>query len=138
MQAISKLNHLLVEFHDNLSMWEQVAVKEMGFTLSQMQTIKVLGDHDTLKMTALAKKLSITTGTLTVQVDKLVKAGVIERCAQQNDRRSVLIKLTENGLALCQSYTERHNKLTQDLTRHVNSKQRDVLITCLEKMGREF
>ena len=138
MQALTKLNQLLIEFYDKLSSWEQSVVKETGYSLAQVHTIEVLGNHGSMRMKELADKLAITTGTLTVQVEKLVKAGLIERCPHQDDRRSILVALTEEGQSLHQHHNDLHLKLTQDLTRHVNSKQRDVLMTCLEKMNREF
>ncbi|GLO63253.1 transcriptional regulator [Vibrio sp. MACH09] len=138
MQALNKLNHLLIEFYDKLSSWEQSVVKETGYSLAQVHTIEVLGNHGSMRMKELADKLGITTGTLTVQVEKLVQAGMIERCPHENDRRSIVVVLTEDGQQLHQHHNELHLKLTQDLTRHVNSKQRDMLVTCLEKMNREF
>lgn len=138
MQAINKLNHLLIEFYDKMSSWEQSVVKETGYSLAQVHTIEVLGNHNSMRMKELAEKLGITTGTLTVQVEKLVKAGLITRCPHQEDRRSIVVELTEEGAKLHQHHNDLHLQLTQDLTRHVNSKQRDMLMTCLEKINREF
>lgn len=94
MQKLKQLNHLLIEFYDKLSSWEQSVVKETGYTLAQVHTIEVLGSHGPMRMKELADRLSITTGTLTVQVDKLVKAGLIVRLPQESDRRSILVDLT--------------------------------------------
>lgn len=138
MQALTQLNHLIIEFYDKMSSWEQSVVKETGYTLAQVHTIEVLGNHGSMRMKELADKLGITTGTLTVQVERLVKAGMIERCPHHEDRRSILVALTQQGEALHHHHNDLHMKLTQDLTRHIDPKQRDMLISCLEKINREF
>lgn len=84
MKNIERLNQLLTEFYDKMSSWEQSVVKETGYTLAQVHTIEVLGVQGPLRMKELADKLGITTGTLTVQIEKLVKANLIvdqSRCA---------------------------------------------------------
>lgn len=80
MSELEKLNQMLTEFYDKMSSWEQSVVKETGYSLAQVHTIEVLGGHGALRMKELAEKLGITTGTLTVQIEKLVNANLIERC----------------------------------------------------------
>ncbi|QLE84593.1 MULTISPECIES: MarR family winged helix-turn-helix transcriptional regulator [Shewanella] len=138
MQKLKQLNHLLIEFYDKLSSWEQSVVKETGYTLAQVHTIEVLGSHGPMRMKELADRLSITTGTLTVQVDKLVKAGLIVRLPQESDRRSILVDLTPEGRALHEHHNALHLALVEDLTRHLSSEEQQMLITSMTKINREF
>ncbi|MGR5457310.1 MarR family winged helix-turn-helix transcriptional regulator, partial [Vibrio alfacsensis] len=78
-----------------MSSWEQSVVKETGYSLAQVHTIEVLGIHGAMRMKELADKLGITTGTLTVQVDKLVAANLMERLPHPNDRRAIVVALTQ-------------------------------------------
>ncbi|WED23937.1 MarR family transcriptional regulator [Vibrio sp. JC009] len=138
MQKLEKLSQTLTEFYDKMSSWEQSVVRETGYSLAQVHTIEVLGIHGALRMKELAQKLGITTGTLTVQIEKLVNAGVIERCAHPNDRRAIVVKLTEEGQKIHHHHNQLHLDLVQDLTRDLKPDQEDVLLTCLEKMNQEF
>ncbi|NAW56013.1 MULTISPECIES: MarR family winged helix-turn-helix transcriptional regulator [unclassified Vibrio] len=138
MPSLETLNHLLIEFYDKLSSWEQSVVKGTGYSLAQIHTIEVLGNHGPLRMKELADRLGITTGTLTVQVDKLVRAELIERCPHPDDRRSIVVQLTPSGDALHRHHNQLHLALVEDLTRHVDQQERDVLIRCLGKINREF
>jgi DNA-binding MarR family transcriptional regulator len=138
MYKLEKLNQLLTEFYDKMSSWEQSVVKETGYSLAQIHTIEVLGIHGTLRMKELAEKLGITTGTLTVQIEKLVKADLIERCEHPDDRRSIVVRLTQTGLQIHRLHNQLHLDLVQDLTRHIEPEQEAVLRDCLEKMNREF
>ena len=138
MEELKVLNQLLTEFYDKLSSWEQSVVKDTGYSLAQVHTIEVLGAHDAMRMKELADKLGITTGTLTVQVDKLVKAGLIERSPHQDDRRSILVILTEAGRAVHEHHNSLHLELVQDLTRHIEPNQMTALIDGMRCMNREF
>ncbi|QSA20206.1 MarR family transcriptional regulator, partial [Vibrio furnissii] len=94
MQHLTELNNLITEFYDKMSSWELSVVKETGYSLAQIHTLEVLGSHGAMRMKELANRLSITTGTLTVQVEKLVQAGLIERQSLEGDRRSIVVDLT--------------------------------------------
>lgn len=138
MQNIEQLNQLLTEFYDKMSSWEQSVVKETGYSLAQVHTIEVMGVHGALRMKELAEKLGITTGTLTVQIEKLVAANLIERQAHPDDRRAIVVTLTQEGQAIHRQHNQLHLDLVKDLTRNIDSEQESVLLACLEKMNREF
>ncbi|MCA0759460.1 MarR family winged helix-turn-helix transcriptional regulator [Vibrio vulnificus] len=138
MRNLEKLNQTLTEFYDKMSSWEQSVVKETGYSLAQIHTIEVLGCHGALRMKELAEKLGITTGTLTVQIEKLVKAELIERCALPEDRRAIVVKLTEAGQVIHRQHNQLHLDLVRELTRHIDEEQQALLFSCLEKMNQEF
>ncbi len=138
MTELEKLNRLLTEFYDKMSSWEQSVVKETGYSLAQIHTIEVLGNHGAMRMKELAEKLGITTGTLTVQVDKLVRAELIERMPSEHDRRAIVVGLTAQGLSLHRQHNQLHLELVNELTQELNGEQPAQLIGCLEKMIRAF
>lgn len=138
MSELEKLNQMLTEFYDKMSSWEQSVVKETGYSLAQVHTIEVLGSHGALRMKELAEKLGITTGTLTVQIEKLVKVNLIERCPHPEDRRSIVVKLTPEGGSIYRHHNQLHLDLVRDLTRHIDPDQQSIFLTCLERMNREF
>ena len=135
---LETLNQLLTEFYDKMSSWEQSVVKETGYTLAQVHTIEVLGVHGQMRMKELADKLGITTGTLTVQVDKLVIAGLIERLPHIVDRRAIVVALTDKGQQIHLRHNQLHLDLVKDLTINVESEEEEKLIATLTKMNREF
>lgn len=135
---LTLLNQLLTEFYDKMSSWEQSVVKETGYSLAQVHTVEVLGSHGALRMKELAEKLAITTGTLTVQVDKLVAAGLIERCPHPEDRRSIVVRLTFEGTQLHEQHNQLHLDLVRELTRKLSPTNELALIDSLKKMNSEF
>ncbi|EKO3402128.1 MarR family transcriptional regulator [Vibrio fluvialis] len=138
MQHLTELNNLITEFYDKMSSWELSVVKETGYSLAQIHTLEVLGSHGAMRMKELANRLSITTGTLTVQVEKLVQAGLIERQSLEGDRRSIVVDLTGQGQSVYREHNALHIALTQDLTRHFTEQQHQALVQMLTQMNKEF
>ena len=138
MTNIEHLNQSLTEFYDKMSSWEQSVVKETGYSLAQVHTIEVLGVHGALRMKELAEKLGITTGTLTVQIEKLVKANLIERRDHPTDRRAIVVILTEDGQKIHRHHNQLHLELVKDITRNIEPEDEEVLLRCLRKMAQEF
>lgn len=135
---IEKLNQQLTEFYDKMSSWEQSVVRETGYSLAQIHTIEVLGIHGPMRMKELAQKLGITTGTLTVQIEKLVNAKLIERGAHPDDRRSIVVTLTAEGQKIHRQHNQLHVELVKDLTRYLDANEETVLLNSLLKMNQEF
>ena len=138
MQNLEHLSQLITDFYDKMSSWEQSVVKETGYSLAQVHTIEVLGVHGALRMKELSEKLGITTGTLTVQIEKLVKAELVKRCEHPTDRRAIVVDLTPAGQAIHTQHNQLHLDLVNDLTSGISSEETQVLTACLEKMNRKF
>lgn len=137
-KEIQQLNHSIIEFYDKLSSWEHSVVKEQSFSLAQTHTIEVLGCHGAMRMKELANRLGITTGTLTVQIDKLVNGGFIARRPHHSDRRSILVELTESGQKTYSEHDALHLALTQDISAQLTDNERATLLTCLTKINAAF
>lgn len=138
MAALTELNNLLTEFYDKMSSWEQSVVKETGYSLPQIHTLEVLGSHGSLRMKDLAEKLGITTGTLTVQVDKLVKAGLLQRCHPEEDRRSIHVDLTAQGRDVFSQHNELHHALTKELLKNLDEDTQRHFARTLTQINQEF
>lgn len=138
MKDIEQLNHTIIEFYEKLSSWEQSVVRGKGFTLPQVHIVEILGVHGAMRMKELADKIGVTTGTLTVQVDKMVNAGLIQRRPHESDRRSILVELTGKGTEMYQEHDNLHLALTQDITAGLDETERQNLLSYLVKMNKEF
>lgn len=115
MHDLERLSDLLIEFYEKLSSWEQAVVRDGPITLPQMHTLEILGQQSPLRMKELAAKMGVTTGTLTVGVDRLERHGLVERIPHETDRRSILVTLTEAGRELYQEHHAHHLHLTREI-----------------------
>ncbi len=138
MSSTVQLNNLFTEFYDKFASWEQSVVRDSEYSLAQIHTLEVLGSCGAMKMKDLAVRLGITTGTLTVQVDKLVKASLIERIYSETDRRTILVDLTVKGKEVFEHHNHLHLTFTEELLKGLNEEDERGLIDLLEKVNRNF
>ncbi|ACJ29140.1 Transcriptional regulator, MarR family [Shewanella piezotolerans WP3] len=132
------LNHAIIEFYEKLSSWEMAVVKDNGFSLPQVHIVEILGLNGPMRMKELAEKIGVTTGTLTVQVDKMVKAGLVLRRAHETDRRSILVELTDAGQVMFEEHDKLHMQLTADLTVNFNDEERSQMLDFFKRINKEF
>ena len=135
---VGRINHAIVEFFEKLSSWEHDVVREKGMTLPQMHTLEVLGIHGAMRMKELAEAMGITTGTLTVLVDRLEDKQCVRRVPHDTDRRSINVELTSQGRALFEEHDRLHLRLTEELTGACPPEDREALLRCLTSMNKQF
>lgn len=138
MNDIESLSALVIEFYEKLSSWEHDVVRDSGLTLPQMHTLEILGQHSSLRMKDLAAKMGVTTGTLTMTVDRLEKRGMVAREHNVSDRRSILVMLTETGRSQYAQHHSLHLGLTRELAAALSEPELQSLKTVLAKVNQVF
>ena len=73
---------------------------DLDLTYTQYVTMMVLWEENHLSVKALGKRLYLDSGTLTPLLKKLEAKGYLTRTRSEADERSVIISLTDEGLAL--------------------------------------
>jgi len=134
MHDLERLSDLIIEFYEKLSSWEQAVVKDSEITLPQMHTLEILGQQSPLRMKELAAKMGVTTGTLTVGVDRLEKQGLVTRIPHETDRRSILVALTEAGQGLYREHHAHHLHLTREMEAALTTEETKQFASILTKL----
>ncbi len=134
MPSLEDLSHQIIEFYEKISSWELAVVKGSGLSPAQMHTIEIVGHAKPLRMKELAQKMGVTTGTLTVMVDRLEQNGLLERRPHESDRRSFLIDLTDKGREFFKEHHQFHLQLTKELTSTLTSDEQKQFSHILEKI----
>jgi len=136
--AVKDLARHIVEFYERLSSWEHEVVRGSDLTPGQMHAIEIIGHERSLRMKDLAEKLGVTTGTLTVNVDKLERKGLILRKPHETDRRSYRIVLTDAGEKNFAKHHEFHLKLTEEIASALTPEELKSFEMVLEKVVKQF
>ncbi len=123
-----------MEFYDKINSWENSVVRGSGLSPAQMHTIEVLGHRRDMRMKELAERLGVTTGTLTVAVDKLVRKGLVVRRPHQHDRRSWLVSLTEKGEAVYAQHDRFHRDFTEEISAGLSMAEMQQLSELLARL----
>ena len=80
----------------------------------------------------------VSSGTMTNRIDQLEKVGLVERIHNPQDRRSVLISLTERGLAIVEDAVGAHVENQHRLVAHLSEEERAALNGLLKRFLRDF
>ncbi|SDK47283.1 MarR family winged helix-turn-helix transcriptional regulator [Pseudomonas indica] len=79
-----------------------------GWEFDVLATLRRSGAPYRLAPTALFSSLMVTSGTMTHRLQRLEAAGWIQRVPNPSDARSLLVQLTDEGLALIDRAVEAH------------------------------
>ncbi len=72
----------------------------LGLTYTQYVAMMALWEHDGISVKDLGKRLYLDSATLTPLLKRLESHGYVTRTRSQEDERSVIIELTDDGKAL--------------------------------------
>ncbi len=90
----------LTRSHQQISRREREALVPFDLTAAQFDILSQLSRNPGLSQQALAERLLVTKGNICGLIDRLEIAGLVERRATPQDRRSYQLFLTSNGKAL--------------------------------------
>ena len=92
------------EFIAGSIMYNQQVADRVGLRLTDMQCINVLDLMGPSTPGELARSTGLTTGGVTVMLDRLEKGGYVKREPNPRDRRSVLVRLNPMRLKKIQAF----------------------------------
>lgn len=85
-----------------------------------LATLRRSGQPYQLTPSELMANMMLSSGAMTNRLDKLEQKGWIERVHCLQDRRSVQVKLTEQGITCIESVLEQHVKEQERLMAHMS------------------
>ena len=103
-------------------------------SVNDMHIINAVGIREQKNMSTVARELNVTVGTLTIAVNNLVKKGYIQRMRSQEDRRVVLISLTEQGKKAYYHHKDFHEKMVLAVLKGLNVEETEALTKALTKL----
>ncbi len=136
-----ELNRVLVElFHDIMDIEARAIITEAFSDISNndMHIIEAIGIHEPQMVSAVAKRLSVTQGTINVAMNALEKKGYINRNRSDVDRRVVLVTLTEKGTKAYHHHREFHRKMMHAIVKDLTEEEKIVLAKSLQKLNQFF
>jgi len=92
-----------------------------------LATLRRSGEPFSLSPTTLADSLMLTTGGMTGRLDKLQKAGLVDRCPDPTDRRALKACLTDKGRAVVDEAVAAGLEVQGEALGHLRPPDRSVL-----------
>lgn len=137
MDFNTKVNKLLVGLFDDIIDLEEKALISGEFkdiSKNDMHIIDAIGSNETKNMSALAKRLKVTVGTLTIAINSLVKKGYVSRLRSKEDKRVVLVSLNDKGERAYQRHSVFHQDMVSTILAGLDERESQALIETLKKV----
>ncbi|UFU01485.1 MarR family transcriptional regulator (plasmid) [Radiobacillus kanasensis] len=116
MDKNEKINRIIQSFravNRNFLIHVRSNAKDLGVTTLQLQILRILHESPDIGLIELANKVATSKSTVSETVERLVKAGYIERNRSMQDRRALVMRLTEDGvLQKVEAYKEYMERLS--------------------------
>lgn len=141
MDTYETLNGVLVNlFRDVMNLEENAIITSeySDITNNDMHVIEAVGLGEPKNMSAIAKLLSVTVGTLTIAMNSLVKKGYVNRERGKEDRRIVNISLSEKGKCAYRHHEEFHRHMIDEILKDLTEEETEALVRSLEKLDQWF
>src|SRR5262249_8088077 len=91
---------ILMKAYRALLVHAQANIRELNLGDSDFFVLEVLLHKGPLPVNTIGQKVHLTSGSISVAVDRLVSRGLVERSQSVQDRRVRLVQLTEAGRKL--------------------------------------
>ena len=108
----------------------------LGITSRQATLLWQIRSHPGLSLRELASEERISAPALSGHVDRLVKAGLVERVREDGDRRRVGLALTEDVARLLKRVRARRTSWLADRLRELEAGEIDAIEAALAPLGR--
>lgn len=141
MDSYSTFNDVLSRlFQDIMNIEGRRLITEefKDITLNDMHVIEAIGIDEPRNMSTVAKKLSVTVGTLTIAVNNLVKKGYVLRRRGEKDRRVVFLSLSEKGQKAYAHHRRFHEDMIRAILKDLSESETKVLVKALKNVQRFF
>jgi MarR family 2-MHQ and catechol resistance regulon transcriptional repressor len=102
---------------------------------SDFAVLEALLHKGVLPVGDIGKKVLLTSGSMTVAIDRLEAKGLVERRASADDRRARIVHLTAEGRKLVKRAYAAHAADMERLASGLSASERATLIRLLKKIG---
>ncbi|MFD3595195.1 MarR family winged helix-turn-helix transcriptional regulator [Nocardia sp. NPDC058640] len=127
---------LLMQVARTLRRRWSAAYAPIGLTPHQARALRVTGEHNGLRLSAIADALRISPRSATEVVDALQEADLVTRHPDPTDRRAILVTVTPSGKRTLATLTDARTKDADDFFSRLTDEERAALRAILGKLVR--
>lgn len=131
--TVVRLWLLLHRVRDTINSCEDSIFSEYGLTMEQfsvLYAIKSCNSH--LRLAKLARLLERSPNTVSMLVDRMVKAGLVRRTRERIDRRAIRVSLTDKGKNAIELASPVGWEFIQQILSRLSYNDKEALATMLE------
>jgi DNA-binding MarR family transcriptional regulator len=140
MDHRKRILHLIINSVNRLKYYSIEKFEEAGVSVSpsQMGVLFLLMKTGSMNMTDLSTLMGIDNSTLTRLVDRLVKAGLVRRAQNPDDRRVWLVEITPHGLNAGEKALNLTHEINNLVMKGFTRKEIEIFIRVLLSFNEKF
>ena len=124
--AVREYGIHLTQFRNAMSEWA-------GLNITDMECLRLLFMKGIATPSELARHTGLTSGAATAMLDRLEKAGFIERRPNPDDRRGTLIAPAKSGAERAASWFESARKAQEELISTYSASELEIIADVFER-----
>ncbi|HUH24927.1 MAG TPA: MarR family transcriptional regulator [Brevundimonas sp.] len=134
MEALGRLHEasILVARERQAPLYARYGLQQGEF--DALATLRRSGAPEGLTPTALFEAAMMSSGGMTARIDRLEKAGLVERRPHPTDRRATLVRLTDKGFDLIETIMPEHEEATRDILAPLSLDEQKTLNALLARL----
>lgn len=126
-----KIRELLQQLVRDFGLLQKDGSDCCGITVSQSHIVYELSKTANISLQTLAEKLVMDTGLLSRQINKLVELQLLSRVTDPNDRRFVLLALTDSGEKKAEEIANQMLEYLDNIFQHIQKEKHDQVLESL-------
>lgn len=124
--AIAGLDELILSLGQRILSY--FASRSADFTIKEMFLIDVLGSRESATMSELAQLLSVPLTTMTSMVTRLVRRGYLDRSRTEEDRRIVLVSLSQEGREIFRQHRREYIRTVSEVLEDLTEEEQTTIL----------
>ena len=114
---------------------DRVVAASIGLNQAATNTLAVIeGADEPLTPSEISDRTLISSATMTSTLDRLERRGLVRRLPNPEDRRSVLVEVTEDGQEVCDRFLPGIHRVEREVMSALSPTERDKLMVLLGKV----
>ena len=120
----------------NLTQFRNAMSERAGLNVSDMECLRLLFQKGIATPSELARHTGLTSGATTAMLDRLEKAGFIERRPNPDDRRGTLITPAKSSAEKAASWFESARKAQAELISSYSDSELEIIADVFERFAK--
>ncbi|MFD1484819.1 MarR family winged helix-turn-helix transcriptional regulator [Lacticaseibacillus baoqingensis] len=134
---MKRINTKLEKVYRDILRIEETELQKSQFrdlSITEMHTIDAIGLHQKPTSSAVAARLHVTQGTLTVGIKQLVRKGYVDREHADDDKRIVNLLLTRKGRLMYRAHQAFHQQMVDRFVQGFNEDEIHLIEHALDNL----
>jgi MarR family 2-MHQ and catechol resistance regulon transcriptional repressor len=126
---------VLMKAHRALEAVAIQSIESLKVGLTDFGVMEMLLNKGPQPVNEIGRAIALTSGAITVAVDRLESRGLVERGAHPSDRRARIVRLTAHGQVEAAKIFAAHQAAMDSAANGLSKYERSTLIRLLKKLG---